>query len=331
MKIRENQKRDFYHTLKIFSKNDFSLTQILPLTKKILPEKTLNELSDMINDGKKLSLSLEKCGLSDSFVTAAIKIGEETDSLTSAYQNAAEYYEQKKKIRDRMIKILAYPALVTTALITVIIFVTLYIMPNLSEIYAETNQSAPFIIKLYLNIRNITSFHGVSFIILMLILYFSIKPLISKIKISPYKTKIPRIIFLQRFLTRFKILLSAEISLSETLNILENAEEISYYREIIRKIHEKMNDGKSLSTSFSDFSEIFDENFTSHIKQGENNGDILSSVKYLCDIQDYETAKLLDILGEYGQSALILLLAIIIFIFMNTLMPLLNVGEIYLN
>lgn len=92
-----------------------------------------------------------------------------------------------------------------------------------------------------------------------------------------------------------------------------------------------MNDGKSLSTSFSDFSEIFDENFTSHIKQGENNGDILSSVKYLCDIQDYETAKLLDILGEYGQSALILLLAIIIFIFMNTLMPLLNVGEIYLN
>ncbi len=86
---------------------------------------------------------------------ASLKAGEKTGDLPETLSRFLEYQKRVEIIRAKVRSASFYPLLLTTAAVSVVIFLMLFVVPRFTQIYADANVELPLMTKMLIGLSGI--------------------------------------------------------------------------------------------------------------------------------------------------------------------------------
>ena len=253
--------------------------------------------------------SLEDCFrvydyLYPDFFIGMIAMGEKSGNLFKVLKGLEDYYNVNIFFRNTVKNALAYPALIVTSTISLLIFIVLFVIPSLYDFYISLDAEIPLICKLSYNLSNYIKENPVLVIVyifdLMVFLWFLWKYYLKDIIIRLFN-KIPLYREFNEFLfvSILGIIIKSGVNLSEGLICAANSFKIRDLRDRFISLNDSILKGESISDSL--VSKGYYSSYTiSIIKLGEEGGSIDERLESLTS---YLEKKLID--GINKKAAII--------------------------
>lgn len=340
-RVKDVRKKELFHMLHTFSERNISLYSTLERLQGEFSEmKELKEVQRKITDGLSIAEAFRRSGLVDEFVYTTLKTGEESGQTGRAFETVYRYYCDRIKIVEELRRISLYPILVLINMGILILFSTELIFPQLIAMYESSQTDLPGILycfKCWLMLRekHTSLLLGTVSIALFLIIGYVDRPEVraylnwKKYEV-PLIGKVNRSIFLKNFTWRISVLLGADMKLRETLEIIKEAEQSPYLKEVYEDILMKITEGAAFYDAVASHGHLFSKMEVSYLRQGEESGAFLENIVALSLIHERNVERLSKKLSSYGQPLIVVALGLIVAAIVFTIMPLLNVSELYL-
>lgn len=267
------------------------ITAGLPLTEalSILNQESRPVMSKMIDNlireiegGNTFADALQKQdGTFSKVYIQLVKAGEAGGVLDEVLQRLADNLEKSKEFRSKTQGALIYPAIVVVAMMAVVSVLMIFVVPKLTEMYSDFGADLPFATQL---LMDISSFF-VNFWWLMLLCIFGAisfirswgKTKTGRYKIDRFLLDLPlfgtlkKKIVLTEFARTLSLLLSAGISLLDSLRIVNDAIENVVYNDAFNEAAQQVEKGVSLAQAVGSY-DIIPPILSQMIAVGEQTG-----------------------------------------------------------
>jgi len=290
---------------------------VSPKFKKII-EKLISELEK----GKTISSVLEKEKFLTSVNLAVLKSGEASgnvsESLILINNDLKRYYWIQKKVKGAM----AYPAIITLALIGVSGFIILFVLPKVGEVFKQMSLTIPLPTKILLAFGSFVNQYFMELIIASIIAailgFFinkatdglALKFISQMVFFIPIVKKIANQISMARFVRSLSSLLASGVHIFESLMISSKTFGKRHYQKIVEEIAEKVKKGVSLASAFKDNEKIFGGMLIKMCSVGEKSGKLSDILKELASFYEEEVEADLENFSTIIEPILMLLVGL---------------------
>lgn len=260
-----------------------SLEVLSQETSNKLLKKHLTEMLEDIRGGLPISQAMERHPeVFSDFYTNMVRVGEEAGKLDEIFTYLADYLERSYELSSKAKNALIYPAFVFGAFLIVMTVMLTIVIPKLSSILKETEQTIPFYTKLVIGFSDFVRSYGILFFIafglgLAFLWWYYLKTekgrfLVAKVQISlPVFGELFRKIYLARLSDNLQTLLRGGVSMVKSLEITSATIGNPIYSQIVRESVEMVKAGSPLSEALSRYRDI-PPLFTQMIRVGEETG-----------------------------------------------------------
>lgn len=335
----------------LFSELEFLVMSGIPLfealhslrlqTQKKIIYNVLTKITQQIEAGQSLSHSLDE--FPEHFPLLIRKLvfaGEQTGKLYDALNTIVNTLERDERIIHQIRSTLIYPSMLVLVAVGVLVFMTLFIIPNFITLLEINFEDLPAITYIfiksidYINV-NFKYIAGV-FLLIILILSFYFRS-IGKYKLIdiwllqiPFFSEVYKKIILARFSQTLADMLKNDIPILQALN---TAKGVIGNSIIVKKIEQISNDvkhGHKLSDAMRQFS-IFPYAMITMVATGEKSGDLSTLLQRLSEYNEKEVNVTLGNFFTILEPVLILFLGTFIAIIATALLlPVLNIANMNL-
>ena len=294
----------------------------------------IDSLKLELSHGKKLSDLLRYLGYS-TFVTSKMKFAEDYGSIEDMLLEIENYLRIKKEQKEKVIKTLRYPLILTIALITLIMVFNLLVIPQFENIY--TSSSIKMDIQTIILIKMIY----LTPIIISIIVILSIIVLVYMIYIKKYRKNIflntlmyipkirvyARLYYSYKFTLELSLFLMSGFSLKTALEVIIEENYDYYLTYFSKKIMRDLDKGLSFEEAIASI-KFFDKSVEKFVIHGINNGLIDRELKLFSELMLDTFLTSLDKMLRKFQPVLFAILAfVIIGLYMVILMPIFNMAS----
>lgn len=259
----------FLTQLSTYIKAGIPLAESLNILTKQFKKKSYKRMfRSMMYDltmGDNFSTVMEKQG--DAFPSILInmvKASELTGELPEALDDMADYFTDLENTRKEMVSALTYPVIVFIFAIAVITFIMLYVVPRFVDIYATMENSE--IPKFTLFVISVSNFmqkwalliFAIIIIILIILkyLYDYVLPVRRFLQWTLMHIPVLGDIMIYRevttFTKTFASLLSHNVFITDSMNVLNRITKNEIYRSMIVETIDNLAHGEKISTAFKD-------------------------------------------------------------------------------
>jgi MSHA biogenesis protein MshG len=283
-----------------------SLNQLAQSTSKPILANTLSNIADDITAGKSFSAALKAFpNIFPPTVSSIAEIGENTGKLNEVLLQLSGYLEITITNHRRLMAALRYPTIVIIAIVFVIVFMSMFVIPKFSVIYQSFTMTLPLPTIILLGISNFMIHHWIILFSSIFVLIVGIRMLLSLPKIrfywDKYKLKFPLIgsiqkrIVLSQFAWTFALIIRSGIPIIKGLLLSGNASVNTYFQNQILQLRNAIEHGTSFSQA-AKTSNIFLPTIVQMIEVGEESGqmdEVLTEVaRYYESEVDYDLKRL---------------------------------------
>lgn len=219
-----------------------------------------------IESGFPIWKALQKTGLFASHTISLIRLGEESGNLVENLKVVAIEQEKESAFQSKLRSAMTYPILVLSLTMIIGIGVAWFILPKLAQVFGQLKITLPLITKILIGTGVFLGDYGIfvipaAVIAMAAILFFTF--IYSKTKfIGQYilfflpgiKTLIKEI-EIARFSYLLGTLLQAGMPITQALNSLTTATEITPYQKLYEHLRDKIQDGNSFQKCFATYEE----------------------------------------------------------------------------
>lgn len=259
-----------------------------------------------------------------------IYVSENSGKIGDGFLKVAYLKQKKEKLKTELKIALSYPTFILFISTIIILLIFYFIVPNFQILYGIEIQKLPLLTRIILNIQHILNQYPSLLIIVVCIVFFSIKIL----KLKRQLQKIPIIKgylsekYIINILENLSLLLESGISIDKGIDIvLENLD--NGYLKNRMFILKNIKKGELLSECFKKLNILSLEEIDL-IKVGEESGTIEMVLKEISLVRDEELNKKIKILLKLSEPILLLLIGILISTFVIGLyLPILNMSDIF--
>lgn len=215
--------------------------------------------------GENFSSSMDKQGNAfPKLLINMIKASEMTGELPEALDDMSEYYTQAEQTRKQMITALTYPSILFVFALAVITFIMVYVVPKFVDIYNSMEDSQiPAFTLLVMNISNFLQKNLILIFVCIIIIILVIAFLYKNIKsvrwtIQWFLMHLPivkNIIIYNEvtmFTKTFSSLLSHNVFITDTLEILSKITNNEIYKMLVRDTAANLERGEKISVAYKD-------------------------------------------------------------------------------
>lgn len=224
--------------------------------------KTLQEqltgVADDIEGGISLSEALSKRpDLFSIFYVNMVKAGEESGKLNEVFLFLADYLDRDYEMSQKIKKALTYPSFVIGTFFAIMIGMLTFVIPKMTALFAESDAKLPTVTVVVVFVSNlfvkywVVTFPAIAFFAFLF--YKWSKTEEGAYAIDDFSTRVPVLktlqqrIFLQRFADNMNTMLSNGVPIVKSLDITATIIENRIYKEVARRVSQKVQTGKSLS------------------------------------------------------------------------------------
>ena len=294
----------------------------------------IDSLKLELSHGKKLSDLLRYLGYS-TFVTSKMKFAEDYGSIEDMLLEIENYLRIKKEQKEKVIKTLRYPLILTIALITLIMVFNLLVIPQFENIYTSSSikmdiQTIILIKMIYLTPKIISIIVILSIIVLVYMIYIKkyrknifLNTLMYIPKIRVYS----RLYYSYKFTLELSLFLMSGFSLKTALEVIIEENYDYYLTYFSKKIMRDLDKGLSFEEAIASI-KFFDKSVEKFVIHGINNGLIDRELKLFSELMLDTFLTSLDKMLRKFQPVLFAILAfVIIGLYMVILMPIFNMAS----
>lgn len=244
--------------------------------------RVLNEIMNDIRGGGSLADALSKHpNLFNKSYISLIKAGETSGNLDVVLNRLAENLEKDRDFRSKVRGALVYPVIVLLAMFIVVGILMIFVVPQISQLYADFDFELPITTRMLIAASNFT----VAFWWLILILGFGAiyafrefsATDIGKRMIDTITLKLPlfgdliKQILLVEFTRSLGLLIGSGIHLLDSLAVLTESMPNILFKEALEDIAKKVEKGLPMGAAFAQY-DIFPPILAQMVKVGEETG-----------------------------------------------------------
>ena len=294
----------------------------------------IDSLKLELSHGKKLSDLLRYLGYS-TFVTSKMKFEEDYGSIEDMLLEIENYLRIKKEQKEKVIKTLRYPLILTIALITLIMVFNLLVIPQFENIYTSSSikmdiQTIILIKMIYLTPKIISIIVILSIIVLVYMIYikkYRKNIFLNTLMYIPKIRVYARLYYSYKFTLELSLFLMSGFSLKTALEVIIEENYDYYLTYFSKKIMRDLDKGLSFEEAIASI-KFFDKSVEKFVIHGINNGLIDRELKLFSELMLDTFLTSLDKMLRKFQPVLFAILAfVIIGLYMVILMPIFNMAS----
>ena len=294
----------------------------------------IDSLKLELSHGKKLSDLLRYLGYS-TFVTSKMKFAEDYGSIEDMLLEIENYLRIKKEQKEKVIKTLRYPLILTIALITLIMVFNLLVIPQFENIYTSSSikmdiQTILLIKMIYLTPKIISIIVILSIIVLVYMIYikkYRKNIFLNTLMYIPKIRVYARLYYSYKFTLELSLFLMSGFSLKTALEVIIEENYDYYLTYFSKKIMRDLDKGLSFEEAIASI-KFFDKSVEKFVIHGINNGLIDRELKLFSELMLDTFLTSLDKMLRKFQPVLFAILAfVIIGLYMVILMPIFNMAS----
>jgi len=300
-----------------------SLDILIKDTKKNAMKKVLQGVQSIIKNGQSLSLGFET--YRDSFppiFIGMLKAGEASGQLDKTLTELAHSLSKEYTLRSRIKSALTYPIILLIASTAVVAMMLMFVLPRLTQSFAQNGVSLPWITKVFLFISQILTWSFILDIVVVLgiiyfFLYFRTTKMGKKfffyiISHMPVARELVKRIALVRFARTFGNLIGSGLSVTESLTISAESINNENYSFAILKTIDDIDMGIPISEAFNKYPKLFPGLLVSLIAVGERTGSLHEILLDFSDFYEEEVDNELKELTAVLEPVLLLIMGLMI-------------------
>ncbi|MCF7932182.1 MAG: type II secretion system F family protein [Acholeplasmataceae bacterium] len=217
------------------------------------------------------------------FFKNMILIGELSGSLDLVLNKLADYYERDRKIRGKAKSAMIYPTFLFLMIVTVFIFLTVFIVPQFESMLNEVGGEMPFITVMILNISDFVTLYfpfiitGIILFVVLLILFFRTKKgryIKDGLKLKlPFLKPISHYLITARFARGFGVLVASGMSIMDSIETIGRLMENKVFEKRFVYAIDEVKRGKRIAKSIKKLN-FFPPMMTEMIGVGEKTGSL---------------------------------------------------------
>jgi type II secretory pathway component PulF len=295
----------------------------------------LGGIADDIKVGRTFSESLSQYpNVFSSLYVAIIKAGEDTGTLHAALERITAHLRKQEGILSKVKTALVYPALMTIVGAGTVVFMLMFVIPRIKDIFTSMGQQLPMPTRVLIATSDILRVSWFWLLIAGIAVFLGVKKLLrtKKEMVSTMTLKIPLYGNFIRKAEIAQVARTMELSMKSGINILR-AMELSIPildNEVIRKellaAYEEVKQGGSLGRNLKRTT-IFPAFVTNFIIIGEESGKLQEVFGEIADYFEKDTDETLRLLTAQLEPLMILAIGSVLgYVVIAMLLPIFQIN-----
>lgn len=259
-----------------------------------------------------------------------IYVSENAGKIGDGFLKIAYLKQKKEKLKNELKIALSYPTFILFISTIIILLIFYFIVPNFQILYEIEINKLPFLTRIILNIQHILNKFPYTIIIIICVVFFSIK-------FFHLKKQLQKVSFIKKYLLEkyiinilenLSLLLESGISIDKGIDIILENLDSGYLKNRIF-ILKNIKKGELLSECFKKLNILSLEEIDM-IKVGEESGTVEMVLKEISLVRDEDLNKKIKIVLKLSEPILLLFVGILISAFVIGLyLPILNMSDIF--
>jgi type II secretory pathway component PulF len=259
------------------------------------------------------------------------KLGERGGSLNDSLRAYVNYLNRMISLKDQLFKLLFTPMLICLAGVGSLIFLSYFLFPNLSSLFADNGLTPPYYLVLILKVKELLA--GKVIVLILFVsagtCFFVQKGFLQKISLKIMN----RDNFLARFYLKFllwhffqnlAVLIQTGVSLLDSLQVQKKIFKNAFFQEKLQRIIFRLRGGELLSSSLR--KEFYLDRISIELLQtAEETGSIIEALNKVGGSIEKELNKRLQFIIKWLEPMITVTLGgLIALIFISIMAPLSN-------
>ena len=312
------------------------LRTVIEQTESKPMQKVVESILVDVEAGKTLTQACEKYpDVFNKVYIALLRAGEASGSLDVSLKRLAEQQEKDHAMISRIRGALIYPAIILMVIIAVLVFMVLMIVPQVQSLYKDIGKDLPWATMVLVSFANfLVAFWWLVTILLGIAIYFLLQfrktttgiewSAMIKLNVPIFKTMFWRL-YNARFARTASNLMSAGVSIQDTLQISAEAMNNVVLEKEIKEVSEKVKQGKTLSSSLKNLSYILPL-VPQMASIGEESGKIDEMLAKAAQVYEDELEEQIRTISTMIEPVLMVVMAIMVgFIIVAVLFPIYSI------
>lgn len=290
-------------------------------------------LISSVEVGKTLSQAMaEFPNIFDDVFVSLVAVGEESGELPEVLLKLTESLKWQDELIAKAKTVVIYPAFVGTVVLGVMLFMMLYVVPQMTDFMREMGQELPIHTRALIAFSDFLTNHWwwsvpLPFVLLLLVKLQASRNEEFRYRVDGWKLRfwyvgpIIQKITLSRFASYFALCYGAGLNVIASLKISEDIAGNAVIRKAIGDISASIADGRTLSKSI-ELTELFPPLVVRMVRMGESTGNLDNALLNVSYFYDREVTESIDRLKAMIEPAMTVILgAIMGWIMLSVLGP----------
>lgn len=300
-------------------------------------KKALHDVEKDIRGGTAFSDAVEKYPkIFPALFSNMVRAGEMTGNLDETLDRMATHFEKQHSLKKNIQSTLAYPIILTTLIIGVVIFLLVYIIPQFTLIYDQFDSELPQITQLILAISDVVK--NLWWLVIMFLFlgggvfiflfkknqtfHYSVHAAILKM---PIFGKLLRKAVIARMTRTLSSLFSSAVPILEALDIVAKVVENPVISKVVLDARSNLEEGGSLSEPLSNHW-VFPPLVYQMTAIGEQTGTLDYMLERIADFYEEDVDRTVETLKSLIEPFMIIILAFVVgFIVLSVMVPMFQV------
>ena len=339
-KSARSQVTDFSRQMSTMLNSGIKLTEALSvLTQQITDTQLKNAVTDIrdrVVTGESFAESLEEYKqYFDIIYINMVRVGEVTGTLASTLNTIATFMEKRQKVEAKMATAMIYPMILIFACIMVVLFLTIFVIPVITEQLVSVGHELPWITKALMATSNVLrSWWALVMLLVIFLIAAAIKRFFRTPKGALLKdTTLLRLpvfgpLIKQRIVARFastlSTMLASGLSMADSLKVVAEVTGNVVMNKAVKQARDRILAGADIATPLRD-SGVISPTIAHMVTVGEKSGELEQMLQAISDNLEASSDTVVERLSAAIEPVIILVMVGVVgVIAFATLLPIIK-------
>lgn len=274
----------------------------------------------------------------DIIYISMVRVGEVTGTLANSLAAIAEFMEKRERLGSKMATAMIYPIILILVCLVVVLFLTVGVIPKITEQLEATGQELPILTKALVGFSDLlTSYWLFAILGGILAAFILIKQFLASDRGTLLKDKfllwLPVIgpllkkQIVARFASTLSTLLEAGLSMADSLKVVSEVTGNAVMSNAVKLARERILSGSDISTPLKD-SGVIDPAIAHMVSVGERSGELAQMLKTIAENLESKSDVVIERLSAAIEPVIIVFMTTIVgVIAYATLMPIIKISS----
>jgi general secretion pathway protein F len=315
-----------------------ALSAVMEQIDNPLLKTAFTQTRDKVNEGSSLADALrEHPKIFPDIYVNMVAAGEASGTLENVLERLADFLDSQADLRNKVMGALIYPVILFGVMVLVISIIMLFVVPKVTAIYADFQQTLPWYTNLLIKTSNfMTSFWWLLVLIIVGARYGILRWKATpngRLKWDANLLRLPlfgpllTMVAVARFSRTLSTLLASGVQVLAAMDITGNVLGNVVLKRVVEEAREAIREGESIAIPLKR-SGKFPPIVTHMIAIGERSGQLEQMLQHVANAYDTQVDLRVSTMTRILEPIMILLMAgIVLCIVMAMLIPLLQINE----